>query len=385
MLIIRRIILALILVFSSLAPAWATPLLVVDRATLQVLYAEDAGQPWHPASLTKLMTAYVAFEQIANGTVTLDTPVTISRNAFNQAPSKSGLQVDSSVSLNDALYILIVKSANDIAVAIAETIGGSEAGFVAMMNDVASRMGLTATHFVNPHGLHDPGQVSSARDMAVLSLYIEQSFPQYMPMFTTGVVRLGKARLKSNNGLLEGFAGTTGMKTGYICASGLNIVATADRNGRQLLVVVLGGSSSRERDQRAAQLLLDAEAGRLQPNGQTVLTLPNAVGTAPVDMRPLICGKDAKTYAAEQQAAFPMGLKDQPSYLTEKIALHEYTAIDLGRVRTGIALPRPRPPHLPMFSAPAPVESAAIGDILRPGVSPGGSDIPIPQPRPADL
>ena len=385
MLIIRRIILALILVFSSLAPAWATPLLVVDRTTLQVLYAEDAGQPWHPASLTKLMTAYVAFEQIANGTVTLDTPVTISRNAFNQAPSKSGLQVDSSVSLNDALYILIVKSANDIAVAIAETIGGSEAGFVAMMNDVASRMGLTATHFVNPHGLHDPGQVSSARDMAVLSLYIEQSFPQYMPMFTTGVVRLGKARLKSNNGLLEGFAGTTGMKTGYICASGLNIVATADRNGRQLLVVVLGGSSSRERDQRAAQLLLDAEAGRLQPNGQTVLTLPNAVGTAPVDMRPLICGKDAKTYAAEQQAAFPMGLKDQPSYLTEKIALHEYTAIDLGRVRTGIALPRPRPPHLPMFSAPAPVESAAIGDILRPGVSPGGSDIPIPQPRPADL
>lgn len=385
MLIIRRIILALILVFSSLAPAWATPLLVVDRATLQVLYAEDAGQPWHPASLTKLMTAYVAFEQIANGTVTLDTPVTISRNAFNQAPSKSGLQVDSSVSLNDALYILIVKSANDIAVAIAETIGGSEAGFVAMMNDVASRMGLTATHFVNPHGLHDPGQVSSARDMAVLSLYIEQSFPQYMPMFTTGVVRLGKARLKSNNGLLEGFAGTTGMKTGYICASGLNIVATADRNGRQLLVVVLGGSSSRERDQRAAQLLLDAEAGRLQPNGQTVLTLPNAVGTAPVDMRPLICGTEAKTYAAEQQAAFPMGLKDQPSYLTEKIALHEYTAIDLGRVRTGIALPRPRPPHLPMFSAQAPVESAAIGDILRPGVSPGGSDIPIPQPRPADL
>lgn len=382
---VRRLALALMLSFAALVPAWANPLLVVDRATLEVLYAEDAGRPWHPASLTKLMTAYVVFEELAKGTVTLDTPVTISRNAFNQAPSKSGLPIDGSVSLKDALYILIVKSANDIAVAIAETVGGSEAAFVTKMNDAAQRMGLTATHFVNPHGLHDPAQVTSARDLAIIGLYIEQSFPQFMPMFSTGVVRLGKARMESNNGLLEGFVGTTGMKTGYVCASGLNIVATVDRDGRRLMAVVLGGSSGRERNERAAGLFLDALNGRMAPTGQTVLSLPNAVGAGPVDMRPMICGKEAKTYVAAQEAAFPMGLKDQPTNLTAEITPSEYTAVDLGRVRTGIALPRPRPAHVPVFGSPEPLESAAIEDVLRPGIPMGGLDIALPRPRPADL
>lgn len=385
MLFVRRLCLALVLSLAVILPAWANPLLVVDRATLEVLYAEDAGQPWHPASLTKLMTAYVVFEEIAKGTVTLDTPVTISRNAWNQAPSKSGLQVDSAVSLKDALYILIVKSANDIAVAIAETVGGTEAQFVGMMNNAASRMGLTGTRFTNAHGLHDPAQVTTARDLAIIGLYIEQSFPQYMPMFATGVVRLGNARLESNNGLLEGFAGTTGMKTGYVCASGLNIVATVDRNGRSLMAVVLGGSSARERNERAAGLILDALNGRLTPTGHTVLTLPNAVGAAPVDMRANICGKDAKAYVAAREAAFPMGLKGQPSYLTEDILVTEYTAVDLGRIRTGIAMPRPRPAHSPVFSIPAAVESAAIEGVLRPGLPVGGVNVALPVPRPADL
>lgn len=383
---VRRLVLALLLSLSGMLSAWANPLLVVDRSTLEVLYAQDAGKPWHPASLTKLMTAYVVFEELAKGTVTMDTPVKISRKAFNQAPSKSGLAIDSSVSLEDALYILIVKSANDIAVAIAETVAGTEAEFVTMMNNAAQRMGLTATHFVNAHGLHDPAQVSSARDLAIMSLYIEQSFPQYMPMFATGIVNLGKVKMESNNGLLEGFVGANGMKTGYVCASGLNIVATADRNGRRLLAVVLGGSSSRERNERAAGLFLDAFNGHLSTTGQTVLSLANSVGAAPVDMRSQICGKEAKAYAAAQEAAFPMGLKDQPSYLTADILPRAHTAIDLGRVRTGIALPRPRPPHSPMFSTPAAVESAALDDAtLRPGIPVSGLMIELPRPRPADL
>ncbi len=382
---VRRLALVLLISFAGLFQAWANPLLVVDRATLEVLYAEDAGKPWHPASLTKLMTAYVVFEELAKGSVTLDTPVTISRNAFNQAPSKSGLPVDSAVSLKDALYILVVKSANDIAVAIAETVGGSEQNFVTMMNETAQRMGLSATHFVNPHGLHDPAQVTTARDLAIIALYIEQSFPQYMPMFSTGAVNLGKARLESNNGLLEGFVGTTGMKTGYVCASGLNIVATVDRNGRRLLAVVLGGSSARERNERAAGLFLEALAGRLRPNGQSVLSLANLPGVTPVDMRPLICGKEAKAYVAAQEAAFPMGLEDQPTYLTEELVVSEYTAVDLGRIRTGIALPRPRPAHMPMFSAAPTLESASIEEVLRPGIPAGGLEIALPRPRPADL
>src|SRR5690606_2672237 len=111
-----------------------------------------------------------------------------------------------------------------IAVAVAETVGGTEAEFVAMMNDTAQRMGLTATHFVNPHGLHDPAQVTSARDLAILSLYILQTYPQYAPIFATEEVTLGKRRYESNNALLTSFRGTTGMKTGYICSSGLNLV-----------------------------------------------------------------------------------------------------------------------------------------------------------------
>src|SRR5690606_17340094 len=115
---------------------------------------------------------YVAFEQIAAGKVSLDTPVILSKRAINQAPSKSGLPLGSALTLQDALYVMLVKSANDVSVAIAETIAGDEASYVALMNDVAARMGLTATRYVNANGLHDPGQVTSARDMAILSLYI---------------------------------------------------------------------------------------------------------------------------------------------------------------------------------------------------------------------
>jgi D-alanyl-D-alanine carboxypeptidase len=374
---LRRIFLALALLIASFAPALANPMLLVDMDSLEVLHAEQAGQPWHPASLTKMMTAYVAFEEIARGTITLETPVTLSKHAINEAPSKSGLPVGSTLSMKDALYVMLVKSANDVAMAIAETVGGSEAEFVVKMNDVAERMGLTATRFTNPNGLHDPAQVTSARDLAVLSLYIRQSFPQYMPMFGTETVQLGKARLESNNALLSRFAGTTGMKTGYVCASGLNIVATASRNGRNLLAVVLGGSSGRERNEQTAELLLRGFSGAAKPTGANLLALPNMVGAAPVDMRPLICGKNAAEYVKAQEAAFPMGLKGQPSYLTDVVAAASYVATNLGRLATGVLLPRPRPDHVPVFTEP---ETAASIAPDAPVVA--SATVPLPRPRP---
>ncbi|WP_224703825.1 D-alanyl-D-alanine carboxypeptidase family protein [Devosia aquimaris] len=382
---VRRLVLVLALSCLALGRVAANPMLLVDMDNLAVLHAEDAGQPWHPASLTKMMTAYVAFEEIAKGTVTLDTPVILSKKAVNQAPSKSGLPVGSALTLKDALYVMLVKSANDVAMAIAETIGGDEAGFVAKMNDVAARMGLNATRFTNPNGLHDPGQYTSARDLAVLALYIQQSFPEYMPMFGTEVVQLGKAKLESNNELLTSFAGTTGMKTGYVCASGLNMVVTVERNGRRLLAVVLGGSSARERNERTAELVLKGLSGSARPTGQTVLTLADNPGVPPVDMTPLICGKGAKAYVEAQQAAFPMGMKGQPSYLNDVVAPRSYVATDLGRLATGVSLPRPRPPHVPQFAAP--VAAASLGGDLRPGITPvvGDPTVPFPRPRPANL
>lgn len=376
---IRRFALVFMLFVASLAPANANPMLLVDMDTFQVLYAQEAGQPWHPASLTKMMTAYVAFEEISKGTITLDTPVRLSKKAINEAPSKSGLPVGSTMTLKDALYVMIVKSANDVAMAIAETVGGSEEGFVLKMNDVAQRMGLTASHFTNPNGLHDPQQFTSARDLAILALYIRQNFPQFMPMFGTDVVRLGKAELESNNALLVKFAGTTGMKTGYVCASGLNMVVTVQRNGRNLLAVLLGGSSARERNERTAELLLKGFSGATQPIGQTVLTLANNVGTKPVDMRSLICGKDAKAYVAAQQAAFPMGLKGQPSFLTDNVPPTTYAATDLGRIAVGVSLPLPRPAHQPRFAAP--VAASDVGA----ATSADGVSVPFPRPRPSAL
>ncbi|WEK04523.1 MAG: D-alanyl-D-alanine carboxypeptidase [Candidatus Devosia phytovorans] len=383
MLFARRIAIALILALLSLAPARANPMLLVDMDNFNVLYADEAGQPWHPASLTKMMTAYVTFEQIALGKVTLDTPVVISQKAFNEAPSKSGLPVGSALTMKDALYVMLVKSANDVSVAIAETVAGDQASFVTLMNDAAQRMGMTATHYANANGLHNPAQVTSARDMAVLALYIRQSFPQYLPIFGTGTVVLNGKTLESENKLLGSFAGTTGMKTGFVCASGLNMVATVERNGRHMLAVVLGGSSARDRNERAADLVLKGLNGAVQPNGQTVLNLANNVGAAPVDMRPLICGKDAKTYVAGQEAEFPLGLKGQPSNLIDTVVPASYAATDLGRIAVGVNLPRPRPAHIPVF--PVPVDEAALTGDLRPGLAgPTASDAtPFPRPRPA--
>ncbi len=344
-----RAVLALVLCLAAIVPVHANPMLLVDLRTGEVLYDEEGGQPWHPASLTKLMSAYVAFAAIDQGRISLDTRITISRNAWNQAPSKSGLAIGSAITLRDALYIMVVKSANDIAVAVAEAVSGSVPDFVEEMNAMAAAMGLSATHYVNPHGLHNEDQVTSARDLAVLALYIRRDYPQYLPMFGTEVVTLGKAKLESNNGLLLHFEGTTGMKTGYVCASGLNIVATVERGGRSMLAVVLGGSSARERNELTAELFLRGLSGAVSGTGRSILELPN-VDAEPVNMRARICGKESKKYVAEREAAYPLGLKGQPSYLTDKIEGAVYHATDLGILRD-VPLPRPRPSYAPMTTA----------------------------------
>lgn len=348
---IRGIIMAFAALALMVQPGYAIPRLLIDTQTGEVLYDEDAGVPWHPASLTKMMTAYVTFAAIQAGRVTLDTPVKISKNAWNQAPAKSGLEVGASVTMKDALYIMLVKSANDMAIAIAETVSGNAKDFVGEMNKMAGAMGLTATHFVNPNGLHAEGQVTSARDLAMLGLYIRRDFPQYLPIFQTEKVKLGKSVLESNNGLLEHFAGTTGMKTGYICNSGLNIVATVERDGRSLLAVVLGGSSARERNEMAAEMFLRGLSGAYPGEGKSVVALSN-LDQPPVDMRQQICGKKAKAYIAERQKAFPMGLKGKPSYLTDEIEGLEYEATNLGKV-VSVPLPRPRPASAPVGTLPA--------------------------------
>ena len=309
-----------------------TPLLLVDMISGNVLYESDAGTPWHPASLTKLMTAYVTFEAIAQGRISLDSRVTMSVKAVNEAPARSGLPAGDALSLQDALYVMLVKSANDVAVAIAETVGGSTDAFVAEMNATATRLGLSRTHFNNVNGLPDEGQVTTARDLAVLAIDLRRTFPQYDPIFRTHMVMLGKVSLRTNNEMLTRFAGTTGMKTGYVCGSGLNVVVTAERDGRQLLAVVLGSTSARERDQLAAQMLTRGFAGEFADSGKSVVNIVDDVASPPMDMKPYLCGPKAKAYVSQRLKDFPMGLRGQPSFLTDKVPPVIYAANDLGPV-----------------------------------------------------
>lgn len=361
---VRRLLSICLLVFGILAAtavnAFALPQLLIDMRTNEVLYENEAGIPWHPASLTKLMTALIAFEAIETGQATLSTPVITSANALSVEPSRLGLPEGTAITLEDALYMLVVKSANDIAVAIGETIAGSEPAFVEMMNARAAIMGLSGTHFVNPHGLHDPAQVTTARDIAMIALTIKARFPQYDALFSTRTVALGDSRSHSNNELLTGFAGTDGMKTGYVCASGLNIVATVTRGGRQLMAITLGASSSRERGEMTAQMLFSGFAGGYRGTGKTVNAVVNQPGLLPVDMRPDICGANASEYSEQRAEIFSAGLDGQISYLNDTIVPPTHTIATLGRL-ADVPLPRPRPGTAAMAADSLPDQTLSTG------------------------
>lgn len=249
-------IVATLLIWLTAVPsASANPTLLFEPATGKVLYAEDVDDIWHPASLTKLMTAYVAFEAIKEGKIRLDDKISCSLVATLQPPSKVGLNVGATLSVEQALQAVIIKSANDVTVMLAEAVSGSESAFIDRMNATARRLGMTHTNFVNTNGLPDPGQLTSARDVAKIARAVVTEYPQYASYWAMPDMRIGKRRLGSHNALLRTFAGADGLKTGFTCDSGYNVVASATRDGRRLMAVVLGESSGNERAIRAASLL----------------------------------------------------------------------------------------------------------------------------------
>jgi D-alanyl-D-alanine carboxypeptidase len=236
-------------------PAAAGPALLFDASDGKILYAEEMDDQWHPASLTKIMTAYMAFKAIKAGKIRLEDKVICTQLANQQPPSKIGLPIGGELTVELALQALIVKSANDVAVMLAEKISGSELQFVADMNATARELGMTRTQFSNANGLPAFGQVTTARDLAKLARAVSAEFPEYSPYWAMTQMRIGKIRLSSHNGLLKTFEGADGLKTGFICDSGFNVVASATRDGRRLMAVVLGEPSGGERNIRAASLL----------------------------------------------------------------------------------------------------------------------------------
>lgn len=325
-----------------------TPALVVDVATGQVLHEEAAGQPWFPASTTKLMTALLAFEALESGQVTMATPVVMSANAMDQSFLVAGLKVGSTMTLEDALYAAIAGSANEIAVAIGETVAGSERDFVAAMNDKAGRLGMSATNFRNPSGLFDRKHQSSARDLAILGMEVAARYPQYARFFQTARVIVDGKKIDSNNVLLTRYPGTLGMKTGFLCSAGRSFVALAERDGRQVMVVLLGATTERERNERTAKFFTDAFAGRLAPVGELVTAIRNDPDARPPDMRRKLCGDEAAAYEAERDRLFPMGLPGQPTYLEAPTPI-EARVIETWMTamvsKKKVPIPTPRPAH----------------------------------------
>src|SRR3954469_5574312 len=294
----------------------AAPALVVDVDSGKVLYAERATDPWFPASITKLMTTYVALDMVRSGRASMDQLLTLSPEAAAQPPSKMGFKPGTQVTLDNALKIIMVKSANDIAATIAENLGGSVEGFAAMMNETAARIGMRESRWVNPHGLPDEGQQTSARDMAILGRALLRDFPDNKDLFSISAIKFGRRIMANHNGLLGRYAGMDGMKTGFICSSGFNVVASATRGGRRLITVVMGSPNARERTLKAADLF-ERGFAFASWGGQTLEELPTSNLSAPRNMRPAICGggPPPKEEAEAVVAGAPNGNAEQANQL----------------------------------------------------------------------
>ncbi|MCF6321893.1 MAG: D-alanyl-D-alanine carboxypeptidase [Rhizobiaceae bacterium] len=272
--------------------AETNPWILLDAKTGNLIAHNQATRPWHPASIAKLMTAYTVFREIKSGRIDFASPVRVSALALTIPPSKMGFPLGTIINIDNALKMIMVKSANDIAVALAQSTKGSLDAFVEAMNENAARLGMDATNFTNPHGLHSINQVTTAKDMALLALALANEFPQYSNYFKIPAIKFDKKRMRNSNRLLNSYPGTNGMKTGYTCASGLNIVVRAKRSGKELIAVVLGGNSSVQRNVQAAQLLNAGFNDNFSPSQRLhvsqLKTIPNQY-QLPANLTPMIC------------------------------------------------------------------------------------------------
>ena len=230
--------------------------LVMDARTGEVLHSENADTRLHPASLTKMMTLYIAFEAVEKGEISLDTHIRVSKNAASEPPSKLGLQAGQRIKLRHCIRAAAIKSANDCATAIGEAISGSEAKFARRMNRTALALGMTRTTFKNAHGLTESGHMSTARDMSILGRHVLYDYPEYYNLFSRRTADAGIREVaNTNRRLLAAYKGADGIKTGYTRAAGFNLVSSAQRGNERIIATVFGGRSTATRNARIAELL----------------------------------------------------------------------------------------------------------------------------------
>ena len=378
--------------------------IVVDAKTGEVISASNADELRHPASLAKIMTLYLLFAELETGRLKLDSKIRISPEAASQPPSKLGLKPGETIGVEDAIKALVTRSANDIAVAVAEAVAGDEESFARMMTQRARSLGMTRTVFKNANGLPDSDQVTTAREMALLGLAIQDRFPKFYPYFSTRSFHWRGVAIGNHNRLLGSVDGVDGIKTGYTRASGFNLVSSVKRGPRHIVAVVLGGKTGAARDaymrDMIAQQIRHAHAGpRTAPRfaeTRIPMPVPSPITTAsvrptqpapgstvPIERTPVrivSVGKDGKTIAEGDEAADTMPVKTlSVASVSEPMLISPRALAPDGKVVT--FAPPPPPPSVSSASAQA---SPEIGRaVLITALAPETPHAPETLPAPA--
>ncbi len=338
---------------KSIAAPYAA--MVIDARTGEVLHSRNADTRLHPASLTKMMTLYIAFEAVRNGEITLDTPVRITKKAAAEPPSKLGLRAGQTIAFRYLIRAAAVKSANDAATAIGITLSGSEAAFARRMTRTAKAMGMSRTTFKNAHGLTESGHLSTARDMTTLGRHLLYDYPQYYNLFSRQSTHAGiKTVPNTNRRLLAAYKGADGIKTGYTRAAGFNLVASAKRKDERIIATVFGGKSGASRNARVAELL---DMGfRRAPSRAPIRkpSRPSYAGNAGLEGATQYAGVTGAPKTSLRPVLRPGGSIQVASAVTDTAAKNR------ARIQDGIA---------------AAIASADVG----------GADTTRPEARPADL
>jgi D-alanyl-D-alanine carboxypeptidase len=376
---IAIVALAMTVVVADVASSMAakSSAIVIDAKTGKVLYSSDANGRRYPASLTKMMTLYLTFEALAKGRISKSTPVVFSANAAAEPPTKLGVRPGGSVPVETAILSMVTKSANDSATALGEMLGGNEANFARMMTAKARALGMNGTVFRNANGLPNPGQFTTAHDMAMLGIALREHFPQYYGYFSQRSFLYGRQRINGHNRLLGRIKGVDGIKTGYTRASGYNLVSSVNDGDRKLVAVVMGGASGRARDNQMAGLIntymprastrgggaLIAKAGGSSPiSALAKVFLPKHDAPTP-DEKPAV--EDDATVAADDTA--PVAADD-----TAPVAEETTPVVQIKKVKTvAVAAMAPAPQAVAAYAEPEPAPAPAVDPVNTASVPSG--------------
>nr|WP_328799682.1 D-alanyl-D-alanine carboxypeptidase family protein [Sedimentimonas flavescens] len=364
---------------------------VMDARSGEVLYAKNADTRLHPASLTKMMTLYIAFQAVEHGEISLDSMVTISRNAASQPPSRLGLKAGQRIALRYLIRAAAIKSANDAASAIGDALGGDEAAFAARMNRTAKALGMSNTTFKNANGLTRSGHLSTARDMSTLGRRLFYDYPQYYNIFSRRTADAGMAKVaNTNRRFLDAYDGADGIKTGYTVAAGFNLTASAQRGGKRIIATVFGGTSTAQRNAKMAELL-DIGFGRAPNRVQEVRPEPlQYLAQAPAAQAAAAPQRVAS--AAPAQSPRPIARPGESTLDGNAILAALTEAVQPAPVEAPavVAAVEPTPaPVLTVTAAPEPVAEvlvlAAAAEAPRPVAAPREAFAQATEPQPETL